>query len=225
MREIQFWAALGLVHGALSVAAMSRNAAVGGPYLATDNQATETPAPGLSTLVPCPPIEWTNTHSTPVIQIATVTMRLPGTTAYATSEITKTIPSHTVITETDTYYAWSTLTTTSVLSVTKTLSDLVKVSQTTTQTFATSNTITHTLQTTHTSVHLITSTVTFSARQSTCSSYGPSIVPDPSLCGGTDCRVEYELGSFVKWEPVPEKPPVLTEVVFVSANGTTRKNA
>jgi hypothetical protein len=51
---------------------------------------------------------------------------------------------------------------------------------------------------------------------STCSSYGPSLVPNASACGGTSCHVEYEVGSILKWQQYPEKPPVVTEMVFVS---------
>jgi hypothetical protein len=40
------------------------------------------------------------------------------------------------------------------------------------------------------------------------------------VCGGEECRIEYELGSFIKWEQFPEKPPVVTEIVFVSVKKT-----
>lgn len=80
------------------------------PAYITTYQAAKTSAWGVPTLVPCPPITWTNPHSTPIIQTTTVTKTLPGTTACSTSEITKTIPANTTITETDTYYTESTIT-------------------------------------------------------------------------------------------------------------------
>jgi hypothetical protein len=58
--------------------------------------------------------------------------------------------------------------------------------------------------------------ITSISEGSSCSSYGPSTVPNASVCGGTECRVEYELGSYLKWQQFPEKPPVVTELVFVS---------
>ena len=102
--------ALGLIPEALSEVILPRNEAAESPYYTTTYQATKTSAWDVPTLVPCPPIEWTNTHPTPIVQTTTVTKTLPGTTAYVTSKITKTIPSYTTITETDTYYTWSTLT-------------------------------------------------------------------------------------------------------------------
>jgi hypothetical protein len=66
------------------------------------------------------------------------------------------------------------------------------------------------------------------SEESSCSSYGPSITLDASVCGGEECRVEYELGSFIKWQQAPEKPPVVTEIVFVGAsiilNGKSEKH-
>jgi len=102
--------ALGLVPEVLSNEMLPRDAAAESPYYTTTYQATKTSAWDVPTLVPCPPIKWTNTHPTPITQTTTVTKTLPGTTAYVISEITKTIPSNTTITETDTYYTWSTLT-------------------------------------------------------------------------------------------------------------------
>jgi hypothetical protein len=110
MKFVLYLAALGLIPGVFSNEILPRDAAAEGPYYTTTYQATKTSAWDVPTLVPCPPIEWTNTHPTPITQTATVTKTLPGTTAYVTSEITKTIPSNTTITETDIYYTWSTLT-------------------------------------------------------------------------------------------------------------------
>jgi hypothetical protein len=59
------------------------------------------------------------------------------------------------------------------------------------------------------------------SEESSCSSYGPSTILDASVCGGEECRVEYELGSFIKWQQFPEKPAVVTEIVFVSAKNAT----
>lgn len=53
--------------------------------------------------------------------------------------------------------------------------------------------------------------------QPTCHSYGPSVVPDAAACNGAACKVEYEVGYALKWQQYPEKPPVVTEMVFVSA--------
>lgn len=90
---------------------LPRNAAAAGsPYYVTSYQAAKTSSWNVPTLVPCPPIVWTNPHPTPTVQTTTVTKTLPGTTAYSTSEITKTIPANATITETGTYYTWSTLT-------------------------------------------------------------------------------------------------------------------
>ena len=102
--------AIGLVPEVFSDAILPRNGAAESPYYTTTYQATKTSAWDVSTLVPCPPVKWTNTHSTPIVQTTIVTKTLPGTTACVTSEITKTIPSYTTITETDNYYTWSTLT-------------------------------------------------------------------------------------------------------------------
>lgn len=62
------------------------------------------------------------------------------------------------------------------------------------------------------------SSTSFISEGSGCSSYGPSTTPDASVCGEEECRVGYELVSFITWEQFPEKPPVVTEIVFVSAN-------
>jgi hypothetical protein len=110
MKVAFYLIALGLIPEALSDIIAPRNEAAESPYYTTTYQATKTSAWDVPTLVPCPPIEWTNTHPTPIVQTTTVTKTLPGTTAYVTSKITKTIPSYTTITETDTYYTWSTLT-------------------------------------------------------------------------------------------------------------------
>jgi hypothetical protein len=109
MNFIIYLAALGIIPGILSDVILPRDAAAESPYYTTTYQATKTSAWDVPTLVPCPPIEWTNTHPTPITRTTTVTKTLPGTTAYVTSKITKTIPSNTTITETDTYYTWSTL--------------------------------------------------------------------------------------------------------------------
>lgn len=101
---------LRLVPVAFSDVILPRDAAAGSPYYTTTYQATKTSAWDVPTLVPCPPIKWTNTYPTPVVQTTIVTKTLPGTTAYVTSKITKTVPSNTTITETDTYYTWSTIT-------------------------------------------------------------------------------------------------------------------
>lgn len=101
---------LGLIPEVLSDVILPKDVAAESPYYTTTYQATKTSAWDVPTLVPCPPIEWTNTYPTPIVQTTTVTKTLPGTTAYVTSKITKTIPSYTIITETDTYYTWSTLT-------------------------------------------------------------------------------------------------------------------
>jgi hypothetical protein len=106
--------ALGFIAQVRSDVLLARDAAAESPYYTTTYQATKTSTWGVPTLVPCPPIKWTNTHSTPVVQTTTVTKTLPGTTAYVTSEITKTIPSYATITETDTFYTRSTLTKTSI---------------------------------------------------------------------------------------------------------------
>ena len=103
-------AALGLITRVRSEILQSRNAAPESPYYTTTYEATKTSAWNVPTLVPCPPIQWTNPHSTPIVQTTTVTKTLPGTTAYTTSVITKTVPSYTTVTDTDTYYTWSTLT-------------------------------------------------------------------------------------------------------------------
>jgi hypothetical protein len=108
--------ALGFITQVRSDVLLARDAAAKSPYYTTTYQATKTSTWVVPTLVPCPPIEWTNTHSTPVVQTTTVTKTLPGTTAYVTSEITKTVPSYATITETDTFYTWSTLTKTSVFT-------------------------------------------------------------------------------------------------------------
>jgi hypothetical protein len=110
MNVILCMIALVLVPEVFSDIILPRNEAAESPYYTTTYQATKTSTWDVPTLVPCPPIKWTNTHSTPIVQTTTVTKTLPGTTAYVTSEITKTIPSYTTITETDTYYTWSTLT-------------------------------------------------------------------------------------------------------------------
>ena len=101
--------ALGLITGVVCQTASPNDAAAESPYITT-YQATKTSSWDEPTLVPCPPIKWTNTHSYPVTKTSTVTKTLPGTTAYTTSIITKTIPSYTTITEVDTFYTWSTLT-------------------------------------------------------------------------------------------------------------------
>jgi hypothetical protein len=108
--------ALGLITQVHSDVLLARDAAAESPYYTTTYQATKTSTWGVPTLVPCPPIQWTNTHSTPEVQTTTVTKTLPGTTAYVTSEITKTIPSYATITETDTFYTVSTLTKTSIFT-------------------------------------------------------------------------------------------------------------
>lgn len=95
---------------------LPRDAPAGSPYYTTTYQAIKTSTWDEPTLVPCPPVKWTNTHPTPITQTTTVIKTLPGTTAYTTSEITKTIPAYTTITETDTYYTWSTLTYTTTLT-------------------------------------------------------------------------------------------------------------
>lgn len=52
--------------------------------------------------------------------------------------------------------------------------------------------------------------------QISCSDVGLYPSPGAEVCGHNDCRLDFEIGAFVHWSVYPEKPPLLTELVFVN---------
>lgn len=109
MKFSSYFAVVGLSTQVVLANKFPQDVADQSSYFTTEYQATQVSSWGVPTLVPCPPVEWINTNPTPETQTKVVTQPVPESTTFITKSITTIVPSHTIITDSELSYSWSTV--------------------------------------------------------------------------------------------------------------------